>query len=105
MPSSKGYIRNYDQERKTAISRGETGKGSNSGDAVRHRARRIVEKRSGKSAIAGKDVDHIKTIKSGGSNESHNLRIRSASANRSDGGKSGSVSGKAKGGRKGALNS
>lgn len=105
MPSSKGYKRDYEQERKTAIARGETGKGSSSGDAVRHRARRIVEKRSGKAAIKGKDVDHIKTVKSGGSNESSNLRIRSVAANRSDGGKSGNTAGKSSGGRKGALNS
>lgn len=103
MPSSKGYKRDYEQERKTAISRGETGKGSSSGDAMRHRARRVVEKRSGKSAIKGKDVDHIKTVKSGGSNSPSNLRIRSVSGNRSDGGKSGSRDGKASGGRKGAL--
>lgn len=103
MPSSKNYKRDYSQERKTAISRGETGTGSNSGDAMRHRARRIVEKRSGKSAIKGKDVDHSKTIKSGGSNSPSNLRIRSVSENRSDGGRSGSRAGKASGGRKGAL--
>lgn len=105
MPSSKGYNRDYDQERKTAVARGETGKGSSSGDARRHRARRSVEKRLGKNAVKGKDVDHIKPVKSGGSNESSNLRVRSVAANRSDGGKSGSVSGKSAGGRKGALNS
>ena len=48
--------RDYEQERKTAIKRGETGIGSKSGDAQRHRARRIVEKRVGKSALKGKDV-------------------------------------------------
>ena len=108
MPSSKGYNRNYEQERKTAIARGETGVGSRSGDAVRHKARRVVEKRVGKSKLKGKDVDHIKPVKSGGSNESSNLRVRSVAANRSDGGKSGSVAGKSSGGaksRKGALNS
>ena len=40
MPSSPSYQRNYAQETKTAKARGETGVGSNSGDAVRHRARR-----------------------------------------------------------------
>lgn len=105
MPSSKGYKRDYEQERKTAIARGETGSGSQSGDAVRHRARRVVEKHVGKSRIKGKDVDHIKPVKQGGSNESSNLRVRAVASNRSDGGKSGSSSGKAAGGRKGALNS
>lgn len=105
MPSSKGYKRDYAQERKTAIRRGETGVGSESGDTIRHRARRVVEKRVGKSKLKGKDVDHIKPIKSGGSNEASNLRVRSVASNRSDGGKSGNASGKASGGRKGALNS
>lgn len=95
--------RDYAQERKTAIARGETGVGSKSGDATRHRARRIVEKRLGKSAIKGKDVDHKRTIKNGGSNQADNLRVRSVAENRSDGGKSGSKSGKAAGARKGAL--
>lgn len=95
--------RDYAQERKTAIARGETGAGSKSGDATRHRARRVVEKRLGKSAIKGKDVDHKRTIKNGGSNEASNLRPRSISENRSDGGKSGSRAGKSAGARKGAL--
>ena len=77
--------RDYAQERKTAIARGETGAGSKSGDATRHRARRVVEKRLGKSAVKGKDVDHKRTLKSGGSNEASNLRVRSISENRSDG--------------------
>lgn len=95
--------RDYAQERKTAIARGETGAGSKSGDATRHRARRAVEKRLGKSAVKGKDVDHKRTLKSGGSNEASNLRVRSISENRSDGGKSGSRAGKSAGARKGAL--
>ena len=40
MPSSPGYVRNYKQERLTAIKRGETGVGAKSGDAMRHKARR-----------------------------------------------------------------
>lgn len=97
--------RDYAQERKTAIARGETGVGSKSGDAQRHRARRIVEKRVGKAALKGKDVGHKRAIKSGGSNASSNLRVESVSGNRSAGGKSGDRSGKAAGGRKGALSS
>lgn len=56
-----------------------------------------------KSAIKGKDVDHKRTIKNGGSNEASNLRLRSVAENRSDGGKSGSRAGKSAGARKGAL--
>ena len=100
--------RDYAQERKTAIARGETGVGSKSGDAQRHRARRIVEKRDGKAAIKGKDVGHKRAIKSGGSNASSNLRVETVSGNRSAGGRSGDRAGKAAGGakaRKGALSS
>ncbi|AFR52087.1 hypothetical protein ECBP2_0054 [Escherichia phage ECBP2] len=100
--------RDYAQERRTAIKRGETGVGSKSGDAQRHRARRIVEKRDGKAAVRGKDVGHKRSIKSGGSNASSNLRVESISGNRSNGGKSGDRAGKSAGGvksRKGALSS
>jgi len=100
MPSSKNYKRNYKQERATAKKRGETGVGSSSGDATRHRARRKIAKTSGFSKIRGKDVDHRTSIKSGGSNSRSNLRIRSKSANRAAGGRVGSKAGKASGGRK-----
>ncbi len=63
------------------------GVGSKSGDAQRHRARRIVEKRDGKAAVRGKDVGHKRAIKSGGSNASSNLRVETVSGNRSAGGK------------------
>ena len=100
MPSSKNYKRSYKQERKTAIARGETGVGSESGDAKRHRARRAYEKKYGKLPD-NVDVDHKKPLKDGGSNDVGNLRKRSQKANRSAGGKSGSKAGKAAGGRKG----
>lgn len=84
MPSSKNYIRDYQRERETAKKRGETGVGSSSGDATRHRARRKVIKRLGKSAVAGKDVDHKTKLKNGGGNGHKNLRVRDRRANRSD---------------------
>lgn len=98
MPSSKKYAanRNYRQERATAKRRGETGAGSRSGDATRHRARR--KKLGGKSS--SKDVDHRKSLRSGGSNAKSNLRLRSKSSNRAAGGRSGSRTGKAAGARK-----
>lgn len=99
MPSSPNYKRNYAQERRTAIRRGETSVGSKSGDATRHRARRAVEKKLGKDLPSNVDVDHKKPLKNGGSNSTSNLRVRSQRANRSDGGKSGSRKGKARGGR------
>jgi hypothetical protein len=97
MPSAKGYKRDYKQENKTAKRRKETGAGSKSGDATRHRARRKVAKTA---KVAGKDVDHRKSLKSGGTNAKSNLRTRSRKANRSAGGKIGSRRGKAAGARK-----
>lgn len=101
MPSSKNYVRDYKQERKTAKARGETGVGSKSGDATRHRARRSVEKSLGRDLSPSEHVDHKRAIRSGGSNSKSNLRVRSASSNTSAGGKSGNRAGKANGGRKG----
>lgn len=94
-------VRNYEQERKTAKSRGETGAGSKSGDAQRHRARRILENKLGKAALRGKDVDHIRPLASGGTTSPSNLRTRTVHSNRSAGGKSGNRAGKAQGALKG----
>ena len=101
MPSNENYVRDYKQEKKTAKARGETGVGSKSGDAVRHRARRKKEKELGRKLRTDEHVEHNKKVKDGGSNHSSNLSVKPASANMSDGGKSGSSSGKAAGARKG----
>lgn len=101
MPSSPNYVRDYKQERVTAKRRGETGVGSNSSDAKRHRARRKVEKRIGRKLKPTEHVDHKKPVKSGGSNGSKNLRVVDAKTNTSAGGKMGNRKGKAAGGRKG----
>ena len=96
MPSSKNYVRDYEQERKTAIKRGETSVGSKSKDATRHRARRKVEKSIGHKLSSDQHVDH----KNGMSNKRSNLRVRSARSNTSAGGKAGNKQGKANGARK-----
>lgn len=101
MPSSKNYVRDLKQERKTAKARGETDSGSKSKDATRHRARRALENKLGKSIPSNMDVDHKKSLKDGGSNSTSNLRVRSQRDNRSAGGKSGSKAGKSRGGAKG----
>lgn len=80
--------RNYKRERALAIKRGETGCGSNSGDAKRHRARRKVEKKLGHKLSTNQHVDHKNKVKNGGSNSTSNLRVISAKANLKDGGKS-----------------
>lgn len=88
--------RNYARERELAIRRGETGVGSKSGDAQRHRARRKVEKRLGKDLPSDQVVDHIKRVRDGGGNEDGNLRVRSLSSNAADGGRVGDASKKGK---------
>lgn len=101
MPSAKGYKRDYQQERETAMSRGETGIGPESKDNKRHKARRLVEKRIGRKLKPTEHVDHKKPLKEGGSNESSNLAVRPAHSNTSEGGKMGSSEGKSAGARKG----
>ena len=58
--------------------------------AKRVMARRKLEKEGVVSKGDGKDVDHKKALRSGGSNSRSNLRARSRSSNRADnGGKGG----------------
>ncbi len=52
--------------------------------AERVKARRMLEKTGAVSKGDGKDVDHKKPLRSGGTTTKSNLRVRSKSANRSD---------------------
>lgn len=81
MPSSPNYKRNYKQEMATATARGE-----DKDRAQRNKARRQAIKKHGKTALAGKDVDHKKPMREGGKTVAGNVRLRSRSANRSDNG-------------------
>lgn len=45
-------------------------------------ARREMEERHGKAALAGKDVHHVKPLRSGGGNGNGNLAISSVKKNR-----------------------
>jgi hypothetical protein len=49
---------------------------------ARVKARRIMEKEGLAHKGDGKDVDHIKTLKSGGTSARSNLRMRSIAKNR-----------------------
>lgn len=85
MPSSPNYKRDYPQERKSQIARGEqrdgkTGKGGD-GNKLRKKARR--QAKAAGVDVAGKDVHHKKPIKKGGTNTSSNLVAVSPSKNRS----------------------
>ena len=50
--------------------------------SANNKARRIMEKKVGKAAMKGKDVDHIKMQKNGGTNAVSNLRLQSPHINR-----------------------
>lgn len=50
--------------------------------AKRNAARAMMKKELGAAAIRGKDIDHKKPLKSGGSNARSNLRVMSKSQNR-----------------------
>jgi hypothetical protein len=50
--------------------------------SMRNQARAEMEKKVGAAAIAGKDIDHKKPLRDGGSNAAGNLRIRAPSLNR-----------------------
>lgn len=52
--------------------------------AKRNAARAEMKKKGKVKKGDGKDVDHIKKLKDGGSNASSNLRVRSKSKNRGD---------------------
>lgn len=92
MPSSKNYVRDLEQEQKTARARGDTKK------RAKRNAARTKMKKAG-VAIDGKDIDHVNGIKAG--NGKNNLKAISPSTNRSKGGKKGSKAGKSAGGKKG----
>lgn len=57
--------------------------------AARNKARRQAIKDGRVKKGDGKDIDHRKPLRSGGSNAKSNTRVRSASANRADNGKKG----------------
>lgn len=57
--------------------------------AKRNTARRQAEKAGRVRKGDGKDVDHKRKLKDGGSNKKSNTRVRARSANRADNGKTG----------------
>lgn len=52
--------------------------------AARVKARRIMEKEGAVTKGDGKDVDHKKPLRAGGTTSRNNLRVRSVKSNRSD---------------------
>lgn len=81
MPSSPGYARDYAQEYATQKARGESGTGSESGNAKRKRLRRMVVKR--RAIPDGYEVDHVRPLAEGGANTLANARVVPMAQNRS----------------------
>lgn len=73
-------VRNYKAEYKRDLETGKSGPGSDQHE--RQRARRMFD------ALGierdGKDIDHIKPLRKGGTSKRSNLRLRSKSANQGD---------------------
>lgn len=79
MPSSPNYVRDIKQEKKTAKARGDIAK-----DNLRKRARRLMVKKGLVKPNDGKDIDHTQALGKGGKAlDPKNLRVTSASDNRS----------------------
>lgn len=74
MVAKRNYKREYEQYHSKPEQRANRSK--------RVLARRAMEKELGKEALRGKDVDHIKPLSKGGSNNRSNLRVTSISKNR-----------------------
>lgn len=81
MPSSPNYKRNYKQEYATAKKRKEVASGSGGDNAMRKKARRIMEKKGAVKKNDGKDVDHRN--RNPKDNRKGNLRAVSKTSNRS----------------------
>lgn len=81
MPSPKNYVRDTHQEYLTQKKRGESGTGSDSENAKRHRDRRVALKLG--MVKPKDDLDHKKPLSKGGSDSPKNFRDEPASVNRS----------------------
>lgn len=78
MPSSPNYKRDYQQEYKTLLARGDR-----KDHTMRLRARRLAMKKGMVKPHDGMHVDHVVPLSKGGGNAAGNLRVRGASANSS----------------------
>ena len=74
--ATRDYKKEYQQDLKTGKS------GPNSDQHERQRARRLYDKEG--TDRKGKDIDHIKPLRKGGTSTKGNLRLRTKSANQGD---------------------
>lgn len=80
MPSSPNYKRDYSKQGEGAYDSTPKRKKAR---AARNKARRQMLAKGKVTKGDGKDVDHKKPLSKGGSTSSSNLRVKSASKNRS----------------------
>lgn len=78
MPSSKNYKRDYAQERRTALARGE-----GEDNAKRTKLRREAIKKGLVERGDGTDLDHKRPLSKGGDNSLSNARVTTPTKNRS----------------------
>lgn len=71
-------VRDYQQEYRDYHGTPEQKKNN----SLRKKARYAAEKRLGKAALKGKEIDHVKPLSKGGSNNPINQKIMSRKANR-----------------------
>ena len=76
MVTKRNYKKEYQQDLKTGKS------GPDSDQHERQRARRMYDKEG--IERTGKDIDHIKPLRKGGTSTKGNLRLRAKSANQGD---------------------
>jgi hypothetical protein len=81
MPSSPNYVRDYTQEYKTQKLRGESGTGSGSENARRHRDRRVALRLG--MIKPKQDLDHKVPLSKGGTDKKTNFRGETPHDNRS----------------------
>lgn len=81
-PLSEEYVRDYKKEYRNYHGKSKQRKER----AARTRARELMKKKGIVKKGDGKDIDHKKPLRSGGSNGINNLRVRSKSKNRADNG-------------------
>ena len=72
--------RDYKKEYQRDLQTGKDGPGSDQGE--RQKARRLYDKLG--INRSGKDIDHIKPLRKGGTSSKANLRLRSKKANQGD---------------------
>ena len=84
MPTNRpGYIKQYYKKNKSKWLNPEERRKK----GLRTKARRAMVKKHGKAALAGKDIDHRRPLRKGGTSSLSNLRIMSRRKNRSMNGK------------------